>query len=479
MSPVSAMSDLDGDGRSDVLWRNASTGENYAYFMNGPGITDEGYLRSVPDQAWQVAGTGDFDGDGRADILWRNASSGENYIYLMSGITIAGESFTRTVADQQWQVAGVGDFDGDGKDDILWRHGASGENYIYFMNGLAIANEGYVRTVADSAWQIKGVGDFNGDGRADILWRNSSSGENYAYMMDGLSIASEGYLRTVPSADWQIKALADFDGDGMADIVWRNSQTGENYLYPMDGTLIKVTEGYLRTVSSAAWQIVTAGDYDGDGKGDLLWRNTATGENYLYPMDGTAIKPSEGYLRTVASPAWVPLPAGAASAPPRVGAGDLVISEIMANPIGTDALEEWFEVYNATSRTLDLRGLSVRDGAGFAFTIATSVPVPAGGYALLAGNADTLTNGGLPRVDYVYSGLTLNNSAEQLQIVNGETVIDAVSYATSTNGAARSLSLSHLNAVDNDSAGNWCAATASYGASGNSGTPKSADPACP
>ena len=91
---------------------------------------------------------------------------------------------------------------------------------------------------------------------------------------------------------------------GKADIVWRNSTSGQNYLYPMDGTTIKATEGYLRTVADLNWQIVAVGDYDGDGKSDLLWRNASTGQNYLYPMDGTSIKATEGYLRTVPQPNW-------------------------------------------------------------------------------------------------------------------------------------------------------------------------------
>jgi hypothetical protein len=72
----------------------------------------------------------------------------------------------------------------------------------------------------------------------------------------------------------------------------------------MDGTAIKPSEGYLRTVPDPAWRIVAVGDFDGDGKSDILWRNSSSGENYLYPMDGTTIKPTEGYLRTVPPPNW-------------------------------------------------------------------------------------------------------------------------------------------------------------------------------
>ena len=41
-----------------------------------------------------------------------------------------------------------------------------------------------------------------------------------------------------------------------------------------------------------------------DVQTDLLWRNSSTGENYLYPMDGAAFKPTEGYLRTVPVGNW-------------------------------------------------------------------------------------------------------------------------------------------------------------------------------
>jgi hypothetical protein len=247
----------------------------------------------------------DFDGDGKDDILWRNSATGDNYIYFMNGAAILRQGHLRQVADLNWKVAGVGDFDGDGKADILWRNTSTGQNYIYLMNGTAILTEGYLRTVADQSWQVAGIGDFDGDGKADVLWRHATSGQNYIYFMDGITIKpSEGLIRTLPDLNWQVKGVGDFDGDGKADIVWRNSASGENYLYPMDGRVIKPTEGSLRTVADLNWQIVAVGDYDGDGKSDLLWRHSSTGQNYIYPMDGTTIKPTEGLIRTVSDQHW-------------------------------------------------------------------------------------------------------------------------------------------------------------------------------
>src|SRR5205809_52170 len=101
--PVCAPMDFDGDCKSDVLWRNISTGENYICLMNGWTIAAQGLVNAVGDQAWQVKGIGDFDGDGRADLLWRNSSTGENYIWLMNGLSTTSQGSVNFV-DPVWQV---------------------------------------------------------------------------------------------------------------------------------------------------------------------------------------------------------------------------------------------------------------------------------------------------------------------------------------------------------------------------------------
>jgi alpha-tubulin suppressor-like RCC1 family protein len=92
-------------------------------------------------------------------------------------------------------------------------------------------------------------------------------------------------------------ARNDFNDDGRADILLRNLNTGENYLYPMNGSLILASEGYIRSVPDP-WTLAGIGDFDGNGTADLFWRNTSNGDNYIYFMNGTTIT-NEGYFRTV------------------------------------------------------------------------------------------------------------------------------------------------------------------------------------
>jgi hypothetical protein len=164
-------------------------------------------------------------------------------------------------------------------------------------------------------------------------------------------------------------------------------------------------------------------------------------------------------------------------------AGQLVISEILANPANvtgqTDATREWFEVAN-TSTAFDLNELVVgRIGAiGAPVQSARCLSVPARGFAVFARSADPTLDGMLPRVDATFR-FGLVDTAGDIQIATaGGTVLDAVRWASVTSGVASQLDPTHISATDNDLATSFCPATAAYGDKTNLGTPGAANAPC-
>ncbi len=271
---IAAISDFNGDGRSDVLWRDAS-GATSLWTMNGNAIVGSASLTAGgtavnPDPSWSVAGTGDFNGDGMSDILWRNAS-GQLALWQMNGSSIIGSGSVSAggVAvnpDPSWSVAGIGDFDGDGKSDILWR-GASGEISLWEMNGSTVVGSGDVSAGGvvprpGSSWSIAGIGDFNADGTADILWRDSASNSLVMWLMNGTSIVSSGAVSSGGSAvnpdqSWHVVEIGDFNDDARADILWRNDN-GALAEWQMKGTSIvssfTPTSGGVNVAPDGNWQ---------------------------------------------------------------------------------------------------------------------------------------------------------------------------------------------------------------------------------
>jgi len=95
---IAGIGDFNNDGNSDILWRNSSGALNL-WLMNGTTITSGGPVTSggvavSPDASWHVVQIGDFNGDGNSDILWRN-DSGVLSEWLMNGNTIT-QSVTPT-----------------------------------------------------------------------------------------------------------------------------------------------------------------------------------------------------------------------------------------------------------------------------------------------------------------------------------------------------------------------------------------------
>jgi hypothetical protein len=287
--------DMNGDGKSDVLWRHATLGEVWLWPMDGAARTSETYVRTVADTNWEIRGVADQDGDGYADILWRNKTTGAIYAWRMQGSTRLAETYVATV-DLAYDVVGTGDFNGDRKSDILWRNLTNGEVWIWLMDGATPLSRVYVGTV-DPAYVIEGVGDLDGDSKADIVWHHATLGEVWVWLMNGTTRLSSTWVATVPDVGYQIAGVADFTGDGRADILWHHATAGEVWLWPMAGTA-RVSETYVATVPDTNYRIVDTGDYNGDGKADILWHHTTLGEVWAWLMDG-ATRLSETWVGTV------------------------------------------------------------------------------------------------------------------------------------------------------------------------------------
>ena len=270
---VAAISDFSGDGKADVLWRNTS-GSLIEWLMNGSVIAQSSYVTAGgvpvnPDPSWSFLGAGDFNGDGMSDMLWRNAS-GEIAEWQMNGTVIAGSGDLNAGSGAiflggAWSVAGIGDFNGDGKSDIIWRN-AAGEVAQWQMNGSTIIgsgdlNVGGVAVAPAANWSVAGVGDFNADGNADLLWRDSSSGALVEWLMNGSGIIGSGSVTlgatpVNPDPSWHVVEIGDFNDDARADILWRNDN-GSMAEWFMKGTAIVGTatpsSGGAAVTPDASW----------------------------------------------------------------------------------------------------------------------------------------------------------------------------------------------------------------------------------
>jgi FG-GAP-like repeat len=286
-SAVRAVADFDGDGKADILWQTNAGVANISLIS---GTTVLGCY-SLGTFTNQVMGTGDFNSDGKADIVWRNMSTGAVSITLMNGGTI-----TQTLSVGQSPIAlnvkleGIGDFDGNGRADMLWRNQTTGRSVMSYHStdgsvlSWPVVSE-FINPVTTTALK---VGDINGDGKDDIVWRNMGSGNVVISLMNGSTPNWRAITASPIALNVALEAIGDFDNNGKADLLWRNKNTGRSLMsyHNADGSVLTwpVVSEYINPTSTSA---VGVGDFDGDGKSDILWRNLGTGNSVISLMNGS------------------------------------------------------------------------------------------------------------------------------------------------------------------------------------------------
>lgn len=267
--------------------------QNQIGFSNGSSDGESIQLNLVGGQTYtvRVKGVGpavnDYDlsitAPGRTDIVGRDPTTGVLWVGLANNFgqysTAAWGVFSTNVT---WVDVTSGDFNGDGWTDVAGRISQTGEWYVGLSNGAT----GYTTTKwgtwpAGNVFKDVVVGDFNGDGRSEIAGRLAATQQWYvALSQPGNTFSSAIWGTWSQASDWLDVRVGDFDGDGRSDVVGRSKDNGDWIVGLANGSNGFSSGKWSRWTSTIAWADVIVGDFDGDGRSDLTGRWAETGQWY-------------------------------------------------------------------------------------------------------------------------------------------------------------------------------------------------------
>ena len=284
---ATAVGDVTGDGVADLLVRNTTTTIASVYPGDGHGHFGSGRKATKRFAAAdQLTGVGDWNGDGKADVVGRNATTKRLYAYYGDGTGTFGATHrTLSLAWGGYDLTiGAGDLNRDGHPDLLAR-GTDGRLWLVPGTGAGLG----ARKLLASAWKgydlTAGGSDVTGDGKPDVVARGSSSKAVYVWPGDGQGgLGARRGPYTGFSGINTLLSPGQVGGSSAGDLVGRNAAGN---LMVFTGAGASSTPKLVPTGRSFpnANLLLNVGDWNGDGKGDVMSRST-TGTMYLLKGNG-------------------------------------------------------------------------------------------------------------------------------------------------------------------------------------------------
>ncbi|WP_441238275.1 FG-GAP-like repeat-containing protein [Bradyrhizobium sp. 930_D9_N1_4] len=305
-APNKTPGDFGGDAKSDLLFINNTSHGIAEWQMDGAQLLTGPQIGTINAAGgWRFNNTGDFDGDGRNDLMFFNDVTHGVAVWTMDGTRVTASPQIGTInAAGGWGYTGTGDLNGDGKTDLLFLNSTTHGVAIWQLDGTKVTAAPQIGTInAAGGWSYTGIGDFNGDGKTDLLFLNPTTHGVAIWQMDGTKITAAPQIGTINAAGgWSYTGSGDFNGDGKTDLLFLNATTRGVAIWQLNGT--QITASSQVGTSAAGWHFQDTGDFDGDGKADLLWINDSTHDATVWLMNGNQIATNRSIGTINAAAGW-------------------------------------------------------------------------------------------------------------------------------------------------------------------------------
>ncbi len=264
--------DFNGDGRLDLATSNYQA--NTVSILNNAGLGIFAPPVQLPaGVAPQFITVTDLQNDNRLDLVIVNALSDNVAVYTGNGNGTFSAPVTYPVGDDPRCVA-AGDLNSDGRPDLAVTNLNTGTISILLNNGAGLLNAAAPLTFAPGI-RFVGLADLNADGRTDLAAINQRTNTLSVALGNGngtFNTPASYAVGTLP----QGLTIGDFNSDGYLDIAVANTTTFDISVLINNGNGTYATGGTFALPTNANPGSIVAGDFNNDGRLDLVTSNYVT-----------------------------------------------------------------------------------------------------------------------------------------------------------------------------------------------------------